>query len=112
MAFRSTAPRGAPLCARKGRNGVRVRERYAWPRAAPRLAAARARGGAITRRVSSCRAPHMCRPRTPPRCPLPLPPPLQAAPAGRRAAVVAAAGQKLEYIWTDGQEGQETKGMM
>lgn len=32
--------------------------------------------------------------------------------AGRRAVRVYAAGQCLEYIWTDGQEGKEIKGMM
>lgn len=30
-------------------------------------------------------------------------------PAGRRAMRVYAAGQKLEYIWADGQEGKEVK---
>jgi len=30
-------------------------------------------------------------------------------PAGRRSMRVFAAGQKLEYIWTDGQEGKEIK---
>jgi len=30
-------------------------------------------------------------------------------PAARRAVRVYAAGQKLEYIWTDGQEGKEIK---